>query len=356
MRGRDGADDITATAGSVPDERSAAVEERFVMVHAVRSRCAVACIALLIALPACRLVKSGTWSRGTPLPAARYAAVGAVVGGKLFIIGGYGDRALNSVSVYNSSSDIWETRASMPTARYSAGAAVMEDRIYVVGGIDAANRTLGTVEIYDPATDAWTVKQPMHDARFAPSIGAINGRLHVAGGGRSNAENPGVPRSTTEIYDPGSDVWTRSDKAMPVALYDSAYGVIDGKLFIAGGWDGSGKTGVLEVYDPASDTWSLRKPMTCARQVPGFGVIKGKLYVAGGWDRDTNSNMVSVEVYDPGSDTWTTKPPLQRARQQLIGGSGAGGRLHLVGGYDEGPLTMNDLLYTEWRILLFRKQ
>jgi hypothetical protein len=87
--------------------------------------------------------------------------------------------------------------------------------------------------------------------------------------------------------------------------------------------------------------------------MPGFDVIDGRLFVAGGWDRDTNRDLAVVEVYDPIADAWTTRSPMQYARQQLVGG-GLNGKFYLVGGHHSGALAANEILYTEWSMSMIQ--
>lgn len=78
-------------------------------------------------------------------------------------------------------------------------------------------------------------------------------------------------------------VW-ETKAAMPTASSIQAAGVIDGKLYVAGGAVFSPLTflSTAEVYDPSTDTWSTLSPMPTARSGAASGVIDGELYVVGG--------------------------------------------------------------------------
>ena len=56
-------------------------------------------------------------------------------------------------------------------------------------------------------------------------------------------------------------------------------------------------------------TWQLGAPMPVARQELATGVLDGKMYVIGGFDGDGNSTA-TVQVYDPIVDTWTSAQAL----------------------------------------------
>src|SRR2546429_9830104 len=51
-------------------------------------------------------------------------------------------------------------------------------------------------------------------------------------------------------------------------------------------------------------TWQTRAPMPVSRQELATGVLNGKVYVVGGYDADAHSTA-TVQVYNPTTDTWT---------------------------------------------------
>ena len=89
-----------------------------------------------------------------------------------------------------------------------------------------------------------------------------------------------------QIFDPASNNWT-TGTPLPTERYGAASGVIDGKFYVVGGYNGN-DLDVLEIYDPVADTWSSGAPMPTARTASGAGVINGKLYVVGGRARTVN--------------------------------------------------------------------
>ena len=61
-----------------------------------------------------------------------------------------------SYSGGSESSQTWTTGASMPTARTEVAGAVLDGKIYVIGGYDESGKTTDVVEVYDPLTDRWS--------------------------------------------------------------------------------------------------------------------------------------------------------------------------------------------------------
>lgn len=178
---------------------------------------------------------------------------------------------------------------------------------------------------------AWTGKTPIPTPSLGAATGVIDGKLYVAGGCCVTFGFPFTRFSTLQIYDPKTDSWT-TKSPMPRAVYGAAAGAINGKLYVAGGQaDPTNGNFVadLQIYDPATDAWKNGAPLPQAIQGANAGVINGKLYVAGG---GTAAGITAtVFVYDPLTDLWTNLAPMSNPR------SGAGtavvnGILYVVGG------------------------
>ena len=80
--------------------------------------------------------------------------------------------------------------------------------------------------------------------------------------------------------------------------------MLDGKLWVAGGFDGSSTLlASVEVFDPASNTWDATKAaMTTGRSDHALAVLNGELHAVGGADK------TSAEKYDPRADSWSVVP------------------------------------------------
>ena len=56
---------------------------------------------------------------------------------------------------------------------------------------------------------------------------------------------------------------------------------LDGRIYVAGGNDGSSFLSSCEVFDPMTNKWSFLAPMQRPRAGVGADVLDGMLYVAG---------------------------------------------------------------------------
>ncbi|MDP2793931.1 MAG: kelch repeat-containing protein [Sulfurisoma sp.] len=222
---------------------------------------------------------TNTWATKAPMPTARGGAGGAVINGKLYVVGGdiAASQKLATLEVYDPTTDTWTTKAPMPTPRSLPGAVAIDGQLYVAGGcMGWCAPTTNVLQVYDPTTDTWTTKAPLPTARGSADVAVVNGLFYVMGGccGFSTPESELMAR-TIEVYNPTTNTWTT--KTQHLVGSGGTAGSINGKIYVA---EDSAAT---EVYDPAADTWASLSPMTVARYYTAGGVIDGKLYVAGGW-------------------------------------------------------------------------
>jgi N-acetylneuraminic acid mutarotase len=85
------------------------------------------------------------------MPTAQLSSAGAVLGQKLYVIGGSQTRTL--VRAYNPVANTWETKANMPTPRGFLAAAKLvlngNPVLYALGGQNDVSLELRTNEEYD---------------------------------------------------------------------------------------------------------------------------------------------------------------------------------------------------------------
>ena len=74
-----------------------------------------------------------------------------------------------------------------------------------------------------------------------------------------------------------------------------------------------------EVFDPQTNAWTALAPMSTARDGAAMAAVQGKLYAAGGWD-GTNA-LATAEVFDPQQNHWEAVAPMAQVRHSC--GAGA---------------------------------
>jgi N-acetylneuraminic acid mutarotase len=262
------------------------------------------------------------------------------VDGKIYAIGGAGPvwQALGTVEVYDPDTDTWTSKSEMPTARQGLSTSVVNGKIYAIGGGAASSasyesvETFSTVEEYDPATDTWTRKSEMPTSRVCHHASVVDGRIYVIGGSDASTPDDRSHVRTVEVYDPATDTWTQKGD-MPASRAAGFTSVVDGKIYIIGGYGGPQR---VEEYDPLTDSWATKSEMPSARRSLATSALDGKIYAIGGYapDDTTHAGLATVEVYDPATDTWRTAPDMPSARFAPRT-SVVDGKIYVIGGMDK---------------------
>ncbi|MCK4330521.1 T9SS type A sorting domain-containing protein [candidate division WOR-3 bacterium] len=271
------------------------------------------------------IAEAGTWEEKSSMPTSRRAPAGVEAGGKIYVIGGCGGPRSNEE--YNPVTNSWATRASLPGPRRRGMGAVageVNEKVYFFGGHQgpAPGQTVNFNDEYNPAANSWTTKASMPTATEGAAVGVVDGKIYVIGGYSGTSF-----LNTVQEYDQGTDSWT-TKAPMPTAGAFITGAVVDGKIYVIGGYNGSCLNTVQE-YDPEADSWTTKAPMQTARYWLAADVIDGKIYVVGGYDG--SSYLTTNEVYDPATDSWTTETTMPTARSHLVAVE-ADGKIYAIGG------------------------
>jgi len=103
-------------------------------------------------------------------------------------------------------------------------------------------------------------------------------------------------------------------------------GVMDGKVFIVGGYDGQDNMGQLFSYSPHSNSWRTEAAMPVPRSDLAAAAINENTLLAIGGETECSAagitrpgicNLTITESYDSVTGNWTTRKPLNVARRGL---------------------------------------
>jgi len=78
--------------------------------------------------------------------------------------------------------DTWTYKVDIPTARTWVGGAVLDGKIYVIGGATSTSSVTASVEMYDPIDDTWTRMADMPAAVCAHATCILDDKIYVFGG------------------------------------------------------------------------------------------------------------------------------------------------------------------------------
>jgi hypothetical protein len=174
------------------------------------------------------------------------------IGSELYVVGGRG--TTSNVLIFDTLSEKWRTGAQMPVKRDHLGAAVLGTKIYAIGGRD--NDLLARVDVYDTKTDAWSTGPPLPIPMSAMAVGVTStpdDGIHVVGGEDPSSIGGGVIKRHFFLARTAQR-WVNAP--LPVlTTHGAGYGVIVGQFFVAGGSARQGSLsplawrGVLQRYD-----------------------------------------------------------------------------------------------------------
>jgi hypothetical protein len=227
-----------------------------------------------------------SWTIGPAMPRVHGPlAVAVALNGVVYVMGGFdvGTQAvLSSVDAFDTAGGIWSTKTPMPTPRHSAAGAVINGRICIVGGYNGgtiqATPALNSVECYDPVANSWSAGPPMPTARMRLGFDVAGESAYAVGG--VCCFGPGFPHlATVERYDAGANAWSTSP-ALPTVRNEPAVVGAGGLLFVIGGYGGtpSGLLTTVEAYDPTLGAWKTKSPTPTALSGPRAVQVNGVIY------------------------------------------------------------------------------
>ncbi len=248
-----------------------------------------------------------SWGTGAVIPTGgRYRSAGVSPDGRfLYMFGGFdpSNSVLAESWKYDSQTDVWTALAPMPTALTAMEAAVVGGYIYLVGGYTGAAHT-NNFQIYDILGNSWQATT-WPNAR-TPMTAVWHDQLFAFGG------NPG-PSGETWKYTPGTGVWTGPLSPMPTPAGYGAAVTVGDYIFVIGGTNGSSPEASIQRYDPATDTWDTSGPaLPGGRMSPGAIWYGDYLYVSMGggvggdyWTPYNDTLILNAALWPAGS--WTAQ-------------------------------------------------
>ena len=261
-----------------------------------------------------------------------------------WIVVGFAAVVLFHVVIENSAAEEWEVISQLPTKRSAFSTAVVDGKIYLIGGFLRENRNggplgLSTVEVYDTKNNSWQRLTDMPTPRLLSGTAVVDGKIYVVGG-FSWIGIPGVDikmLKVVEVYDPQTDTWSRKqDMSTPRRQFGT--GVVDGKIYAIGGenvFEEPQRLNQMEVYNPVSDTWAKRADMPTRRHDVKAAVVRDTIYVIGGagWPRvGWGPVLATIEAYHPKTNRWRKKSDMPN----LVAGFSTvivDDKIYLIGGH-----------------------
>ena len=208
---------------------------------------------------------TGTFNpTGSLIVARGFHTATLLADGRVLVVGGTSDgwvgaKMLASAEIYDPKTGRFTATGSMADERASHTATLLSDgRVLITGGTPSGGTTsLASAELYDPRTGKFTATGSMTAARTyheAPRL--ADGRVLVTGGDPAGWIYDGPFLASAELYDPKTGKFTTTGSMTDTLTNHTATLLSDGRVLIAGGYDGRVDVASAEIYDPKSGTFS----------------------------------------------------------------------------------------------------
>ncbi|PKA50877.1 F-box/kelch-repeat protein [Apostasia shenzhenica] len=199
-----------------------------------------------------------------------------------------------------------------------------EGSLLVCGGIVSdMDCPLHLVLKFEVCRNRWTVMPKMHKPRSFFADGVIDGKVYVAGGFSTDQ----FELDSAEVFDPTEGSWRQvAGMQSNMSSYDSA--VLSGKLYVTEGWVWpflSSPRG--QFYDPRTNAW---EPMAVGMREGWTGlsvVVDEHLFVI------SDHEGMRLKAYEMESDSWKAVEgsPLPERIRKPISVCSIGGNIYVIG-------------------------
>jgi Uncharacterized protein conserved in bacteria len=217
------------------------------------------------------------WIELTYLEIPRYGSFGFVYDNTLYVIGGVSDTGISSTVEKIDLSTLQRSYgASMPEGRAFFAKAIVGDKLYVIGGIDKNYMPQDTIFVYNIVYDSWatlSVKLPKGVAYCGSALlTKTDGTqtILITGG----VDHEGNILNTVYEFDPVSESVTERG-ALNVARQNHTCATLNGIVYCFGGDNGTELLSSIEAYDPTTNTWTILD-VTLPSPISGLTSIKIK--------------------------------------------------------------------------------
>src|SRR6266567_2437077 len=210
---------------------------------------------------------TGTWTITGSLIAARYWHTATLLqNGKVLVAAGSDDgdlfTALASAELYDPGTGTWSKTASLSDPRVLHTATLLQNgKVLVADGYGGyVYGESDSEELYDSTTGEWTQTGSVKTLRYGHTSTLLpNGNVVVSGGGYANPGGPVNFINSAELYDPATAIWYSTDELNTARYGHTSTLLSNGKVLLAGGYNGGGALNSAELYGAATGTIAIPK-------------------------------------------------------------------------------------------------
>jgi N-acetylneuraminic acid mutarotase len=278
------------------------------------------------------------WQEVAPSPIKRAEALGGVVNGKLYVMGGLYSGGSGTIlattrcDVYDPATNTWTRIKDMPEKITHAGQVIVGDTIWFIGGYvgDHPGPATNHVWKYNTTTNTWSAGPTLPKMRGAGGAGLI-GNTIVFFGGMNYDRTWSAPNTwALDLNNQGAGWVSKAD--MPNPRNHIAAASVGGYVYAIGGQYNQEENQIaqneVDRYDLATNTWVKVGTLPTVRSHINSSTFawNGKILIVGG-ETAYNTVVRNVTIYDPATNTSTEMTPLPLGRSTSVAGVLPDGRL-----------------------------
>ena len=267
---------------------------------------------------------------------ARHEATAVSVDGKLYLMGGRGDRP---VEVYDPAANSWRVIGSAPIELHHFQPVAVGQNIYAIAAFTCCypnEPSIADIYVFDTTTEQWSTQGSMPSSRVRGAAAAVLWQEHIYVVGGNTSGHSGGAVAWLDRYNPETNTWEVLSDA-PDARDHFAAVVVDGQLVAAGGRatsqpDSFANTiAATNVYDFSTGAWRVGADIPTQRAGAVAAGAGNELIIAGGEASGRSAAFATTEAYDVNLDQWRTLQPLAVARHSG-GAAVVGTTWHVIAG------------------------
>ena len=214
----------------------------------------------------------------------RYGHAAAAVGDKIFVFGGssWGGRLASEIEIIDTQNKTTKVkRTNIIPRRYARAVSDGKRYIYIVGGVYLGKKAsiVPVIEKFDSQTLTVEPISNQVTPTRNPAVALLNGKIYIAGGQKNLRKGPEGYTPVLAIYDVAKNTW-KNGADMPKAVGSRAT-VANGKIYIAGGYNGKAAINNLMEYDPQQDKWKSIAILPYEVSANSLVSVNNKLFVLG---------------------------------------------------------------------------
>ncbi len=172
---------------------------------------------------------------------------------------------------------------------------------------------LNNAVVIAQVTGAWFTRKPLPTARQEIPHAVLNGKIYIPGGFAGG----GLATSIVEVFDPATNTWS-TIAPLPIRMHHLAFAAANNRLYVLGGYTGNSFLATARVFefDFTIDNWTEKASMPGARGAAIAAAHDGKIYVIGGVN-GSGAVVGTNQVYDPAANNWQDLASMPTPREHL---------------------------------------